>query len=58
MFIKEPKFANSFGVTRNPNKFGEDVILSLESNGDTMAIRMNKDDVRKLYEWLMETTNE
>lgn len=68
MFIRKPKMVDCWSVTKNPNKFDEDIILSLGSFKKDkilkwvvkkkVAIRLSKDAARKLCESIMELVDE
>ena len=63
MFNKKPRFVDSYSVTRNPNKFGQDIILSLgNTKPDTVLgtilkeevmVRLDKDAARRLCGTIM-----
>ena len=55
MLTRKPRIVNSWSVTRNPNKFGRDVILALgntknenEFMKELVAVRLSEDSARKL----------
>ena len=68
MFIRKPKIVDGWSVTRNPNKFDGDVILSLGSFKkdkvlkwiikEKVSIRLNKDTARKLCSAILELFDE
>ena len=61
------RWCNTYGVAKNPNKFGEDVIIDLgirPENGDDLdtkyiaAIRLSKEGVEHLIRTLQEYISE